>query len=78
MKSTAGWKQVAPAVAQIIENDCLMAFFDEEARNSTSDVPGPAGHKNLHKKTILATTSLVYLKSIRVVPDRADQSSRMA
>jgi hypothetical protein len=48
-------QQIAPAVTQIVENDCLVALLGKEARNSTSNVPRPARHKNLHKKTTLAS-----------------------
>ncbi len=49
-KVDAGREQVAPAMAQIVENHSLVSLFGKQARNSATDVPGTAGNQYLHKK----------------------------
>ena len=49
-KFNARRQQIAPAVAQIVKNNCLMSLFGKQSRNCTTDIPGTAGNQYLHKK----------------------------
>jgi len=49
----ACWEQVAAAVAEVIENHCLMSAFGKQSRDGTTYIPGPSGDQYLHKKAVL-------------------------
>jgi hypothetical protein len=73
----AGGQQLAPAMAQIVENDGVMAIPGKQGCDSTTYVPGAAGYKNFHKKCCPFELSLGNLKSITVVCGQtAGRSSR--
>ena len=50
MNSRPGGQQLAPAVAQVVENNSFVAILGQQAGHSTTYVPCPPGYKDLHKK----------------------------
>ena len=43
-------KQIAPAMAEVVDDDSLVALLNQERRYVTSDIPRTAGDQDLHKK----------------------------
>jgi hypothetical protein len=49
-KFHARGQKIAPAVAQVVKNDGLMAIFGQQLRHCSTNVPRAACNQYLHKK----------------------------
>ena len=45
-------QQVAPAMAQVVKNDCLMPIFRQQPGDGTTYIPRAAYNQYLHKKAV--------------------------
>jgi hypothetical protein len=62
-KFNARGQQVAPAMAQVVINNGLMAILSQKPGNSTTYIPRTASNQDFHEKPFLSKNFVIALES---------------